>query len=304
MKLIAGTRGSALALKQTDAVVRKLMAADPALEVEVRVIETKGDTNLSPIPLDSIGKGWFTHEIEDALAGGLIDFAVHSLKDMAEVQPEGLTVAAYPEREDARDALVSNHKGGIDGLTQGAIVGTDSARRGVQLRALRPDIVVKSVRGSVPTRLEKLRAGGYDAVVLAVAGLKRLGREDEISCYFSIDEMTPAPGQGILAVQARDSDSNMQRLLARINDPAVEAAALLERSFARAAGAGCKSPVGAYAEPEGDAHSLTGMLSDENPLRIVRDRVRVEPQERTRAAKELAQTLYQKLGPHAYETSH
>src|SRR3989344_1106175 len=300
MKLIAGTRGSVLALKQVDLVARALAAVDPSIEVEVRVIETKGDVNLSPIPLDSIGKGWFTHEIEDALAAGRIDFAVHSLKDMAEEQPQGLSIAAYPEREDARDALVSNHVGGLAGLPHGATVGTDSTRRSAQLRALRPDLKVVSVRGSVPKRLEKLhdKTEGYDAVVLAVAGLRRLGREGEIGQYFTIDEMTPAPGQGVLAVQAQDANERVRQVLSRINDARVEAAALLERSFARAAGAGCKSPVGAYAARDGEECVLSGMLSADNPLCIVHGSLRAAPNDRTAGAA-LAQELLIQLGSHA-----
>jgi hydroxymethylbilane synthase len=263
MKIVAGTRGSALALKQTELVARALKALDPSLEVGVEVIQTTGDANLSPIPLDSIGKGWFTGEIEDALLSGRIDIAVHSLKDLAEEQPQGLSVAAYPEREDARDALVSNHAGGLLGLPQGAVVGTDSVRRGVQLRALRPDLVVKSVRGNVPTRIDKLRdkAQGYDAVVLAVAGLRRLGLEGEIAQYFSESEMTPAPGQGVLAVQARDGDARIRGMLAAIDNPLAAGAARIERAFSVVVGGGCKAPTGAFASQTNGVWTLVGMAA-------------------------------------------
>ena len=269
-QLIIGTRGSALALKQSDIVTQALRAADPSIEVAVRIIQTHGDTNQQPIPLDTIGKGWFTQEIEQVLLSHNIDLAVHSLKDLAENMPEGLSIGAYLPREDARDVLITKHGESLEALKRGAIVGTDSARRRVQILALRPDLQVVSLRGNVPTRIEKLTKENYDAIILASAGLKRLGMEEKITRYFTIDEITPAPGQGILAVQARVGDAALDALLARINDTDAAQASHIERSFSSIVGGGCKAPTGAYAAHEGEEYVLSGMIVAKDG-RIIRD---------------------------------
>lgn len=273
-KITIGTRGSALALKQADIVARALIEADPSLSVAVQVIETHGDTNHAPIPLDTIGKGWFTKEIETALLHNKIDLAVHSLKDMADEMPEGLTIGAYLPREDARDVLVTKKGEPLDELRLGAVVGTDSARRQVQMLALRPDVRMQSLRGNVPTRLEKLASENYDAIILASAGLKRLGLEGRITRYFEPHEMTPAPGQGTLAVQSRENDARLRDVLARINDPDSAQAARIERSFSLVTGGGCKAPTGAYAYREGDECCFVVMIVTESG-RILRDTIRV-----------------------------
>lgn len=258
-RLTVGTRGSALALKQADITAQALTRAQPGLKIELKIIETTGDANQNPIPLDTVGKGWFTKEIEQALIQKDIDIAVHSLKDMAEDMPPGLAVGAYLEREDARDALITKHGEALEALKPGAIVGTDSARRSVQIRALRPDVQVTSLRGNVPTRLEKLQSGPYDAVILAVAGLKRLGLEECITRVFEPNQMTPAPGQGVLALQMREGDDALRALLERVNVKDVAHTAHIERAFSKALGGGCKSPTGAYAYKEGDECVLLGM---------------------------------------------
>jgi hydroxymethylbilane synthase len=289
-RLVIGTRGSALALKQTDIVAQALRTADPSVEVEVRVIQTQGDTNQQPIPLDTIGKGWFTKEIEQALLSHEIDLAVHSLKDMAEDMLEGLSMGAYLPREDARDVLISKHGESLEALKPGAIIGTDSARRCVQILGLRPDLRVESLRGNVPTRLEKLTTGNYDAIVLAAAGLKRLGLEEKITRYFSVDEMTPAPGQGTLAVQARTDNGALNDLLTRITDRDAAQVSRIERSFSATVGGGCKAPTGAYATHEGENCVLTAMIVGTDG-RIIRDQVRV-PWSKSDA---LGETLARKL---------
>jgi hydroxymethylbilane synthase len=271
--IIIGTRGSQLAMKQSQAVCDKLKAFDPELQIEIKIIKTEGDVNQSPIPSDVMGKGWFTKEIEKELLNGTIDLAVHSLKDLPEKLPEGLDIGAYPEREDPRDAFVSKEGLSLAQLPKGAIIGTDSPRRRVQILAIRPDVEVKSIRGNVPTRLEKMESQGYDAVVLAAAGLKRLGLENRITHYFDPDEMTSAPGQGILAVEFKIGNSLAESLAAAITDTDAERAARIERTFSREVGGGCKQPVGAYVECEGNNFTLRAVVAHEDGSHIVRDSI-------------------------------
>lgn len=288
--LIVGTRGSDLALKQADITTHALLRAEPTLTVEIKIIKTEGDTNQSPIPLDVVGKGWFTKEIEQALLEGSVDIAAHSLKDLPELLPPGLHIGAYLEREDARDVLVSKNNSALDALPQGAVVGTDSLRRKVQLLALRSDLAVVSIRGNVPTRVQKLVSGDYDALVLAAAGLKRLGMEDTITQYFEVSDMTPAPGQGTLALEVRKDDTALATLLAAIQDADAAHASTIERSFSRAMGGGCKSPTGAYAFREGDQWVIIGMQADFEHT-IVREEMRAPLHESEWLGERLAQKL-------------
>lgn len=289
-RLVIGTRGSALALTQTDIVKSALLAVDPTLEIEVRVIKTTGDINQQPIPLDTIGKGWFTREIEQALHAHDIDLAIHSLKDMAETMPEGLSIGAYLPREDARDVLITTNNESLEALAPGSVVGTDSSRRRVQLLALRPDLRVQSLRGNVPTRIEALNTDAYDAVILAAAGLNRLGLTQRITSYFSIDEMTPSPGQGTLAVQVRTDDTTLASLLTQINDPLAAQVSHIERSFSAAMGGGCKAPTGAYARKEGEVAVLTGMTVAADG-RIIREQMQAPWAESQSLGHTLAQSL-------------
>lgn len=268
--MILGTRGSSLALIQTDITAAALKAIDPALEVEIKIIETQGDSNFSPIPLDTVGKGWFTKEIEQSLIDGTIDLAVHSLKDLEVEGPLGLVINTFLSREDPRDVLVTKNGEPLEKLSPGAVVGTDSIRRKVQLLAMRPDLKVESVRGNVPTRLSKLDAGSYDALVLAAAGLLRLNMKERIAQYFEPNEMTPAPGQGTLAVQSRADDAAVQSLLSRINDERAARAAIIERAFSKTVGGGCKAPVGAHVWEENGTVYCIGMLAQSDDS-IVRD---------------------------------
>jgi hydroxymethylbilane synthase len=263
--IIIGTRGSELALKQAEIVRVKLIAIDKNLEVEIKIIKTEGDINQAPIPLDVVGKGWFTKEIETALLKKEIDIAVHSLKDLPEDLPKGLMLGAYPEREDPRDCLVSKNNVKLRDLSKGAIVGTDSLRRKVQVLAIRGDLIVKSIRGNVPTRVKKMDEGQFDAVILAVAGLKRLNLEDRIAEYFEPNVLTPAPGQGILAVEIRKDDEEIRRIVGIINDDLVGKSATIEREFSAMVGGGCKAPVGAYAScTEKECRLIVMVAEDEN----------------------------------------
>jgi hydroxymethylbilane synthase len=269
-RIIIGTRGSVLALKQADITAQAIRSFNPSIDIDIRTIQTHGDLNQNPIPLDTIGKGWFTKEIEEVLLSGEIHLAIHSLKDMADDMPAGLHIGAYLAREDARDVLITKQGESLEGLAQGAVIGTDSSRRQIQMKALRSDVVMKSLRGNVPTRLDKLASEPYDAIILAAAGLKRLGLEGRITRYFEPHEMTPAPGQGILAIQTKEDDAELHELLAAINDIEAAQVAKIERSFSKMMGGGCKSPTGAYAFRNGNQCHLLGMRADFE-MNIVRE---------------------------------
>jgi len=245
-----GTRGSALARCQTERVIELLTEAWPGLVCEATPIVTHGDrTQASGEPLPEIGgKGLFTAELEEGLRSGEIDLAVHSLKDLPAEEAPGVTVGAVCLREDSRDCLVARDGLGLAQLPAGAVVGTSSLRRAAQLRALRPDLELRSIRGNVDTRVRKVHQGEFDAVVLAAAGVRRLGLEDAVTEWLPLETMLPAPGQGALAVQCRAGDAPLLTLLAAIDDPGTRAATGAERAFLRALGGGCTAPVGAYAE--------------------------------------------------------
>ena len=247
--VVLGTRASALARTQTDAVAALLAAARPGLSCETKVISTEGDrTQASGLPLPEIGgKGLFTAELERALREGVIDVAVHSLKDLPTEDADGVVVGAVSAREDVRDCLVARDGHALAELPEGAVVGTSSLRRSAQLRALRPDLDVRSIRGNVDTRISKVRAGDYDATVLAAAGVRRLGLEREVAEWLEPETMLPAPGQGALAVQCRADDDAILDLLREVDEPGARAETSAERAFLATLGAGCAAPVAARA---------------------------------------------------------
>lgn len=259
-KIIIGARGSQLSLIQTDIVKNKIEKVLPNSEIIVKIITTKGDKNLNPVPLDSIGKGWFTKEIDQQLLKGEIDLAVHSLKDLPEMLEEGLVISAIPEREDARESMVSKTGLFFEKLKSGAIIGTDSTRRAAQILHKRADLMVKSLRGNVNKRLEKLENEDYDAIFLAVAGLKRLGLEDRITQYFEVDDFIPSPGQGALAVVTTKANKSLNYYLDQLNDQSTVAAVKAERAFSDTVGGGCKMPVGAYAKCQKDSLIIYGFV--------------------------------------------
>jgi hydroxymethylbilane synthase len=247
--VIVGTRASALARVQTDAVIGLLRDTWPELECETRVLETAGDrTQASGQPLPEIGgKGLFTAELERALREGEIDVAVHSLKDLPTEDAEGVVVGAVSVREDVRDCLVAREGHALVELPPGATVGTSSLRRSAQLRALRPGLDLRSIRGNVDTRLRKVADGEYDAVVLAAAGVRRLGLESAVTDWLAADTVLPAPGQGALAIQCRADDEAILAALAALDDAKSRAETTAERAFQRTLGAGCAAPVAALA---------------------------------------------------------
>ncbi|HET9940526.1 MAG TPA: hydroxymethylbilane synthase [Candidatus Eisenbacteria bacterium] len=253
-----GTRGSALALAQSG-LVQKLLLGGEGRNI-LTVIETTGDRN----PLASLrrigGKGIFTKEIDTALLDRRIDLAVHSLKDLPTEETPGLAIGALLTREDPRDALVSRGGVGLDQLPQGAVVGTSSFRRRAQLLARRPDLTVEDLRGNVPTRIARVLSGTVDAIVIAAAGLIRLGMESEIAEILDESVMLPAPGQGIIAVQIRADDAETREQLRAIHDPAAEAEATAERTFLSALGGGCLVPVGARAVARDGRLALSGFV--------------------------------------------
>jgi hydroxymethylbilane synthase len=227
-----------------------LITAWPDVECDTRVISTAGDrTQESGRPLPEIGgKGLFTAELERALREGEIDVAVHSLKDLPTEDAEGVVVGAVTRREDVRDCLVAREGGSLAELAKGAVVGTSSLRRAAQLRALRPDVEVRSIRGNVDTRIRKVADGEFDAAVLAAAGVRRLGLEHAVTEWLAPDSMLPAPGQGALAIQCRADDQPLLALLTTLDDPEARAETTAERAFLRVLGAGCAAPVAALAE--------------------------------------------------------
>jgi len=260
--LTIGTRGSALALRQVELVTVAIRAHDPGANVKHTVVQTEGDRRRE-VSLEEIGgQGVFVKDIEARLLRGEVDIAVHSLKDMPAEQPDGLTIAAFLPRADARDVLAARNGLDLAGLPAGARIGSDSARRAMQIRALRPDVEVVSIRGNVDTRLRKVADGEYDAVVLAAAGLDRLGLMARATQVFTVRELLPAAGQGVLAIQCRSDDTELVDYLAALNDPATRTAATAERAFLRALGAGCRLPVGAYATVDGENVHLDALLAD------------------------------------------
>jgi hydroxymethylbilane synthase len=257
-----GTRGSALALWQAHHIRDLLMQAWPTLEVTITVMKTQGDATLDA-PLPQIGgKGVFTAELEAALRSSAIDLAVHSLKDLPTDDSPGLIIGAIPERANPADALVSRGNHTLDSLPASAAVGTSSRRRAAQLLVRRPDLRLLDIRGNVDTRLRKALAddGPYDAIVLALAGLERLGRADEISQQLPLDVMLPAPGQGALAVQCRDEQVSRE-LLAPFNHNPTALAVTAERAFLAALGGGCAVPVASYGEIHGSRLELRGRVT-------------------------------------------
>ncbi len=269
-KLIFATRPSALARWQTNTIIQQLQAVWPSLVCETLVITTKGDKIIDR-PLPEIGgKGLFTYELESALRCGRVHAAVHSLKDLPVDDSPGLTIGLVPEREDTRDVLICPDGHTIETLPHGAIVGTSSFRRQAQLLIQRPDLMVKPIRGNVETRISKAKTADYDAIVMAAAGVKRLGLTGEISEYFSFDVMLPAPGQGALAVQCRVDDAVTRSLLATLEDESARVTTIAERSFLAGLGGGCSIPVAARATLMGDQISLYGLVASTDGKRVIR----------------------------------
>ncbi|MBD0372284.1 MAG: hydroxymethylbilane synthase [Pyrinomonadaceae bacterium] len=294
--LTIGSRGSRLALWQANWVRDALMSLHDGLEVRIEIIKTSGDV-MRDVPLAVIGgKGVFTKEIEEALLEGRIDLAVHSLKDLPTVLPEGLQLSAISEREDARDALIlpegqASTNASLESLPEGAIVGTSSQRRLSQLKHLRNDIQIKDLRGNVDTRLRKLDAGEYDAIILASAGLRRLGFGHRISQAIPTEMILSAVGQGALGIETRARDADTIRLLRPVNHEPTQLACAAERSLLRALGGGCQTPIAAHAVIHKGRLKLDGLVASVSGDCIVRDRLEAEASRAESAGRALASRL-------------
>jgi len=269
-RLRIGTRASQLALTQSQWVRDKVQALLPNTEVELVRINTKGDRILD-VPLAKIGgKGLFVKEIEEALLAGEIDMAVHSMKDVPTVLPKGLHIGIVPQREEARDAFVSNRYRNLAELPAGAVVGTSSLRRKAQLLALRPDLQIRDLRGNVGTRLDKLDRGDFDAIILAGAGLKRLHLPARISTLLAPEQMLPAIGQGALGIELRQSDSMLLALMQPLHHLESAVAVAAERAYLARLEGGCQVPIGAYAILSENQLSLTGLIASVDGTTVLR----------------------------------
>ena len=262
-----GTRGSRLALLQTQYIANELKRLYPFLSFKVEKIRTEGD---KPSPSVSLGKGMFVKELEVALVKGKIDMAVHSFKDVPTSLLSGLTIAAVSQREDPRDVLVSRKADSLDMLPHGARMGTGSPRRAAQIKAIRPDLSILDIRGNVNTRLEKLRQGYFDGIIMAAAGMIRLSLDKHITQYLPLHTFLPCPGQGALAVEVRKKDEEMKGLLSSLNHEPTAKAIMAERTFLRVLGGGCRTPIAALGKVEGSVLRLTGMVAAPDGGRLLR----------------------------------
>ena len=305
--LVIGSRGSKLALVQSQMVKAELELLHPSLEVRIEIIKTTGDLKTDPLSVIG-GKGVFTKELEDALLDGRTDIAVHSLKDLPTILSDKLVIAAICKREDPRDALVLGRtsrfshlshlsqtsgaaKPSIAALPKGATIGTSSPRRLAQLKHVRSDLVFKDLRGNVDTRLRKLDEGQYDALVLACAGLRRLDREDRISAPLSTQEMLPAVGQGAIAIEARAGDEDTVSVVGKLDHKFTRLACTAERSFLLSLGGGCLLPIAAYAIVRDKRIRLQGLVADALGKRIVRDHISGSLDEADKLGSTLAERL-------------
>ncbi len=269
-KFVLATRKSLLALTQSRWVKSEIEKRWPGVEIQLLKVVTKGDRILD-VPLAKVGgKGLFVKEIEDALLRKDADLAVHSLKDCPTELPEGLEVTVFPKREDPRDAFISRDGKKLSELPQGAKVGTSSLRRLSQLRKIRPDLVIESLRGNLDTRLKKLDEGMYDAIILATAGLNRLGLSDRITEHIDPETMLPAIGQGSLGIEFRSNDSRMREILSSIHDEMTSICVRAERAFLLRLEGGCQVPIGAYAVLSGNDIIMEGLVADEEGHEVIR----------------------------------
>jgi len=293
-KLIIGTRGSQLAVWQAEWVRSELMVQHPSLTVELEIIKTKGDKILD-VPLAKVGgKGLFIKEIEEALLEGRVDLAVHSMKDMPAEIPTGLCIGAIPERETPKDALISRNGLSFLQLPHGARIGTSSLRRGAQLKHMRPDVQIRSLRGNVGTRLEKLESDRLDAIILAAAGIKRLGFENRITEYLDEDIMLPAVGQGALCIECRENDPDVHPLIEFLDDSLTRSAVLGERAFLKRLEGGCQVPIAGHGTVVNGKFSLCGLVAEIDGSTVIKQTISGSWTESETLGLELANRLLAK----------
>ncbi len=254
MKYIIGTRGSQLSLTQTNWVISEIKKKSPQTELEIITIKTQGDTDARPL-FTINQKGIFEKEIDRAVAERKVDFAVHSLKDVPADLPEDLVLACVPKREEANDVFIANDSSTLDTIKKGALIGTSSLRRAVQITRMRPDVIVKPIRGNIETRIKKVHDGEFDGVVLAQAGISRLGLDVKFQ-KLSMDTFPPSPGQGALGIVSRKDNASLIELLKKIEDPETRNAVEAERSLSMFVDSGCRFPVGAFAHSDNDRLKL------------------------------------------------
>lgn len=291
-----GTRASLLAVTQSTWVKTQIEQQYPATTVELVKITTKGDKILD-VPLAKVGgKGLFVKEIEDALLEGRVDLAVHSMKDVPTDLPDGLHVAVIPPRETALDAFISVRYNILEELPAGATIGTSSLRRKAQLAALRPDLDIQDLRGNLDTRLRKLDEGQYDAIILAGAGLNRLGMQDRITTLFTPEQMLPAIGQGSLGIELRKSDNELLAGMQFLHDQTTAIAVAAERAFLLRLEGGCQVPIGAHATLKGDSVTLTGLIAAVDGVKVLREQQSAPFDQAEQLGKSLAEILLDRGG--------
>lgn len=289
--IVIGTRGSELALWQTNWVKSELQKHYPQLEIKTEVIKTKGD-NILDVSLSRIGdKGLFTKEIENALLLKKIDLAVHSLKDLPTSLPNGLQIGAVSKRIDQRDVFISNKFSSIEKLPEGASVATGSLRRKSQLLNFKPSLNIIDIRGNLQTRFKKFEDNGYDGMILAYAGVKRLGMDEKITQVIPVNIMLPAVSQGVMAVEVRDGDEDIIRLLDCINDSQSYIETSAERSFLRALEGGCQVPIGVYSIIDNNMLHMEGMVASIDGRKMLRDNISGEISDSVNIGSELAEKL-------------
>ncbi|WP_163537920.1 hydroxymethylbilane synthase [Gracilibacillus sp. YIM 98692] len=272
-KIVIGSRRSNLAMTQSEWVIEQLKKhVGDQYDFEIKKIVTKGDKILD-VTLSKVGgKGLFVKEIEQAMYDHEIDFAVHSMKDMPAVMPEGLIIGSIPEREDHRDAFISNDHVPLEDLKPGSVVGTSSLRRGSQILAARPDLKIHWIRGNIETRLRKLKEENFDAIILATAGLKRMGwSEDIVTEYLEPEVCVPAVGQGALAIECREDDTELLEMLQKINDDYTTKTVTAERTFLHLLNGGCQVPIGGYAYLDGDEIVLTALVASTDGKTVLKE---------------------------------
>ena len=296
MNIKIGTRGSRLALTQTNFVADKIKKIMPEANIEICIIKTSGDIMEDISLLKMGGKGVFVKEIEDALLSGAIDLAVHSMKDVPTEVPAGLEFVAILQREDVRDILASKDNRKIEQMPRGARIGTGSLRRASQLLAVLPDVVIIPLRGNLDTRLKKIETEKLAGVIVAAAGMKRMGLADRITQFLPVEIMLPAVGQGALGLELRTGDDELKKNLAKINHAPTYTEITAERSFLRHLGGGCRLPIAALGKLEGDKLSLEGLVADPQGSSIIRDKVQGSVFEAEELGKRLAKIILEKGG--------
>lgn len=290
-KIKIGTRGSKLALWQAGWVQKALCKKDPLLSIEIEIIKTKGDKILD-VPLAMVGgKGLFVKEIEEALLDGRIDLAVHSMKDMPAEIPEGLCIGAIPQREISLDVLISRNGLSFLKLENGAGIGTSSLRRGAQLLHARPDIAILPLRGNLDTRLKKLESGDMDAIILAAAGVKRLGFEHKITQYLDENIMLPAVGQGALCIETREKDTDIAQVIACLDHHQTRRIVSGERALLHRLEGGCQVPIAASGKIKKNIFTITGLVATVDGVTVIRDTLSGPEEDSERVGIKLAESL-------------